>query len=83
VTEDFDKDVRRILGQLVEAREDKNDADKRLHDYRAAMTLPVPRPIHPSAWKGDSRNFAMTKFSEFRRRASGGGIMLMVERVGP
>jgi hypothetical protein len=39
---------------LVEAREDKNDADKRLHDYRAAMTLPVPCPIHPSAWKGYS-----------------------------
>jgi hypothetical protein len=46
VTEDFDKDVRCILGQLVEAREDQNDADKRLHDYRAAMKLPAPCPIH-------------------------------------
>jgi hypothetical protein len=40
VTEDFDTDVRSILGQLVEAREDQNDADKRLHDYRAAKTPP-------------------------------------------
>jgi len=40
VTEDFDKDVRSILGQLVEAREDQNDADKKLHDYRAANTAP-------------------------------------------
>jgi hypothetical protein len=40
MTEDFDKDVRSILGQLIEAREDQNDADKRLQDYRAANTLP-------------------------------------------
>jgi hypothetical protein len=40
VTEDFDTDVRSILGQLVEAREDQNDADKKLHDYRAAETPP-------------------------------------------
>jgi hypothetical protein len=40
VTEDFDATVRSILGQLVEAREDHNDADKRLHDYRAAKTPP-------------------------------------------
>jgi hypothetical protein len=49
VTEDFDKDVLCILGQLVEAREDQNDADKRLHDYGAAMKLPAPCPIHLSA----------------------------------
>jgi len=40
VTEDFDTAVRSILGQLVEAREDQNDADKRLHDYRVAKTPP-------------------------------------------
>jgi hypothetical protein len=40
VTEDFDTAVRSILGQLVEAREDQNDADKRLHNYRAAKTPP-------------------------------------------
>jgi hypothetical protein len=40
VTEDFDTAVRSILGQLIEAREDQNDADKRLHDYRAANTHP-------------------------------------------
>ena len=40
MTEDFDTAVRSILGQLVEAREDQNDADKRLHDYRAAKTAP-------------------------------------------
>jgi hypothetical protein len=40
VTEDFDTALRSILGQLVEAREDQNDADKRLRDYRAAKTLP-------------------------------------------
>src|SRR5919112_119560 len=37
---DFDTDVRSILGQLIEAREDQNDADKRLHDYRATNTPP-------------------------------------------
>jgi hypothetical protein len=40
VTEDFDKDVRSILGQLVEAREDQNEAEKRLQEYRAAKTPP-------------------------------------------
>ena len=40
VTEDFDKDVRKILGQLVEAREDQNNADKRLRDFKAAKTPP-------------------------------------------
>jgi len=40
VSEDFDIALRSILGQLVEAREDQNDADKRLHDYRAAKTPP-------------------------------------------
>jgi hypothetical protein len=40
VTEDFDVAVRDILAQLLEAREDKNDADKRLLDYRAAKTPP-------------------------------------------
>ena|SRR5829696_1842815 len=40
MTGDFDTDVRSILGQLIEAREDQNDADGRLHDYRAAKTPP-------------------------------------------
>jgi hypothetical protein len=40
VTEDFDTAVRGILSQLAEARADRNDADKRLHDYRAAKTPP-------------------------------------------
>jgi hypothetical protein len=40
MTEDFDKAVRSILGQLIKAREDQNDADKRLRDYRAANTPP-------------------------------------------
>jgi hypothetical protein len=40
VTEDFDTAVRSILGQLIEAREDQNDADKRLQDHRAAKTPP-------------------------------------------
>ena len=40
MTEDFDKDVRSILGQLVEAREDQNEAEKRLQEYRAAKTPP-------------------------------------------
>src|SRR5215217_3464970 len=38
MTEDFDKDIRSILGQLIGAREDQHDADKRLHDYRTANT---------------------------------------------
>src|ERR687892_1081257 len=40
MTGDFDTAVRSILGQLIEAREDQNDADNRLHDYRAANTAP-------------------------------------------
>ena len=40
MSEDFDIALRSILGQLVEAREDQNDADKRLHDYRATKTPP-------------------------------------------
>ena len=40
MTEDFDKDVRSILGQLVEARADQNHADRRLNDYRAANRPP-------------------------------------------
>jgi hypothetical protein len=40
MTADFDTAVRSILGQVIEAREDQNDADKRLHDYRAANTAP-------------------------------------------
>ena len=40
MTGDFDTAVRSILGQLIEAREDQNDADRRLHDYRAANTPP-------------------------------------------
>ncbi len=38
--EDFDTAVRSILDQLVEAWEDQNEADKRLHDYRAAKKPP-------------------------------------------
>ena len=40
MTEDFDRALRGILDQLVEARENQNDADKRLQDYRAANTPP-------------------------------------------
>ncbi len=40
MTEDFDRAVQSILGKLVAARQDQNDADKRLHDYRAANTPP-------------------------------------------
>jgi hypothetical protein len=40
VTEDFDTALRSILGQLVEAREDQNDADKRLQEYRVTKTPP-------------------------------------------
>jgi hypothetical protein len=32
--------VRGILGQLVEGQQDRNDADKRLRDYKAAKTPP-------------------------------------------
>src|SRR5215212_5424414 len=40
MTEEFDTAVRSILGQLLEARDDKNDADKQLQAYRAANTTP-------------------------------------------
>jgi len=40
VSDDFDKDLRRILVQLIEAREDQDDAERRLHEYRAANTPP-------------------------------------------
>jgi hypothetical protein len=40
MTGDFDTAVRSILCQLIEAREDQNDADKQLHDYRSANTPP-------------------------------------------
>jgi hypothetical protein len=40
VTEDFDMAVRSILDQLLEAREDQNDADKKLQDCKAAKTPP-------------------------------------------
>jgi hypothetical protein len=36
----FDTAVRKILGQLVEARQEQNNADKRLQDYMAAKTPP-------------------------------------------
>jgi hypothetical protein len=38
--DDFDTAVRSILGQLIEARTDQNEADKQLQDYRAANTPP-------------------------------------------
>lgn len=40
VTEDFDIALRSIIAQLLEAREDQNDADKRLREYRVANTSP-------------------------------------------
>jgi hypothetical protein len=40
VTDDFDKDLRRILLQLIEAREDQDDADKRLREFRVAHNPP-------------------------------------------
>jgi hypothetical protein len=40
VTEDFDTTIRSILAQLIEARADQNDIDKKLHDYRAANAPP-------------------------------------------
>ncbi len=40
MTGDFDTAVRSILGKLIEAREDQNDADKRLQDYREASAPP-------------------------------------------
>jgi hypothetical protein len=40
MTEDFDTAVRSILGQMIEARSDQNEADKQLQDYRAANRPP-------------------------------------------
>jgi hypothetical protein len=40
VTDDFDNDLRRILLQLIEAREDQNDAEKRLQEFRVANNPP-------------------------------------------
>jgi len=40
MTEDFDTAVRSILGQMIEARTDQNEADKQLQDYRAANGPP-------------------------------------------
>ena len=53
MTEDFDTALRSILGQLVEAREDQNDADKRLRDYRAAKT-PPKSPTRSRTWMPSS-----------------------------
>jgi hypothetical protein len=40
VADDFDIDLRNILVQVIEAREDQNDTDRQLHEYRAAHTPP-------------------------------------------
>ena len=40
MTDDFDNDLRRVLLQLIEARDDQNDADKRLQEFRAAQNPP-------------------------------------------
>src|SRR3712207_3719986 len=40
MTEDFDRAVRSILGQMIEARTDRDEADERLQDYRAANRPP-------------------------------------------
>ena len=40
MTDDFDTAVRSILGQMVEARTDQNEADKQLQAYRAANGPP-------------------------------------------
>ena len=40
MTDDFDRDLRRVLLQLIEAREDQNDADKRLQEFRASHKPP-------------------------------------------
>ena len=41
----------------------------------------IRNSIQRSAWKVNSANFAYPQFSEVRRRASEGDIMLTVERV--
>ncbi len=48
MTDDFDKELRKVLVQLIEAREDQNGADRRLHEYRAANTPPE----RPDAFEG-------------------------------
>ena len=40
MTEDFDTAVRSILGQMIEARSDQNEADEQLQDYRATHRPP-------------------------------------------
>jgi hypothetical protein len=40
LTDDFDRDLRRVLLQLIEAREDQNDADERLQEFTAAHNPP-------------------------------------------
>src|ERR687890_2262397 len=40
MTEDFDRAVRSILGRMIETRTDRNEADKRLQDYRSANKPP-------------------------------------------
>jgi hypothetical protein len=40
MTEDFDRAVRSILGRMIEARTDQNEADEQLQDYRAANGPP-------------------------------------------
>jgi hypothetical protein len=40
VSEDFDIALLSVLGQLVEAREDQSDSERRLQEYRAAETPP-------------------------------------------
>jgi hypothetical protein len=40
VTDDFDIDLRNILVQLIEARKDQNDADRRLQEFRASNNPP-------------------------------------------
>ena len=50
--------------------------------WAGSCTLPaIFALIHRSAWKKSSANFAYPQFSEVRRRASEGDIMLTVERV--
>ena len=40
MSEDFDIALLSVIGQLVEAREHQSDAERRLHEYRAAETPP-------------------------------------------
>src|SRR3954453_5947827 len=40
MTGDFDEAVRSILGRMIEARTDQDEADKHLRDYRAANRPP-------------------------------------------